>query len=142
MEHYVSEKHQIIERSRKSVERVRQSLESGANREQVDWHRLVINQPCPFLNAEQKCDVYEDRPLDCRLVVAFRDACKSKNLEHAQRGVWVEEAAGAAVIARLQHEQTPKLLRKKFNGTQPLALLQHWLIVWEKKRKKKNSAGK
>lgn len=134
--------HQIIERSRKSVERVRQSLESGANREQVDWHRLVINQPCPFLSAEQTCDVYEDRPLDCRLVVAFRDTCKSKNLEHAQRGVWVEEAVGAAVIARLQHEQTPKLLRKKFNGTQPLALLQHWLIVWEKKRKKKNSAGK
>jgi Fe-S-cluster containining protein len=134
--------HWIIERARKSVERVRQALESGSGREPADWHRLVVNQPCPFLNAERACDVYEDRPLDCRLVAAFRAVCESKNLEHAQRGVWVEEAAGAAVIARLQHEQTPRLMRGKFDGTQPLALLQHWLIAWEKKGKKRKTAGK
>lgn len=130
----------IIERSRKTVDRIRQVLDSGKDLDQVDWHRLVINQPCPFLNEDQQaCMIYEDRPLDCRLVVAFRDACLSKKLEHAQRGVVVEEAVGSTVIAKLQHDQTPKFKRRKFQGTQPLRLFQHWLILWqEKNRKKKN----
>lgn len=129
--------HEIIERSGKSIERVRDALKSGKSIEQIDWHRLVINQPCPFLREDQACAVYEDRPLDCRLVVAYRGACVSKNLEHAQRGVVVEEAVGSTVVARLQYEQTPKMKRRKFDGTQKLRLLQHWLISWQEKNKKK-----
>jgi len=80
--------------------------------------------------------VYEDRPLDCRMVVAFRGVCESKNLEHAQRGVVLEEAVGSTVIAKLQHDMTPKIKRRKFRGTQPIKLLQHWLILWREKNKK------
>ena len=112
-------------------------MASGKNLDQVDWHRLVVNQPCPFLDDEQSCIVYEDRPLDCRLVVAFRGVCASKKLEHAQRGVVLEEAAASTVIAKLQHDQTPKFKRRKFYGTQPLRLLQHWLILWQDKKSKK-----
>jgi Fe-S-cluster containining protein len=126
----------IIERARRTVERVESLLETQKNLDQVNWHRAVINQPCPFLNEDQACDVYEHRPLDCRLVVAFRDACTSKNLEHAQRGVTVDEAVAATVIARLQHDQTPKMKQRKFNGTQKLRLLQHWLILWRNKSKR------
>ena len=60
---------QIIERSERTIKRIRETLASGKNLDQVDWHRLVVNQPCPFLDDEQSCIVYEDRPLDCRLVV-------------------------------------------------------------------------
>lgn len=127
----------IIAGAAKSIDRVRQALKSEKNLETVNWHRLVINQPCPFLDEEQSCVIYEDRPLDCRLVVAFRGACTSKNLEHAQRGVWLEETAAATVIARLQHDKTPKFMRRKFKGTQPIRLLQHWLILWKEKNKKK-----
>ncbi len=128
---------QVIERSRKTIDRVRGVLNSKKNLEQVDWHRLVINQPCPFLNEDQSCMIYEDRPLDCRLVVAFRGACTSKKLEYAQRGGLVEEAVGSTVIARLQHDQTPKYKRRKFHGTQPLRLFQHWLIHWQDKQSAK-----
>lgn len=128
---------EIIERSQKTIDKVKQTLKSVNNLEQVDWHRLVINQPCPFLNEDQSCGIYENRPLDCRLVVAFRDSCESKNLEHAQRGVVVEEAVASTVIARLQYEQTPKIKRRKFHGTQPLRLFQNWLIHWQEKSKKK-----
>lgn len=127
----------IIERAKKTVERVRQTLDSRSGLEQVDWHRLVINQPCPFLGEDQACEIYEDRPLDCRLVVAFRDVCGSKKLEHAQRGVVVEEAVGSTVIAKLQHDSTPKFKRRKFQGTQPIRLFQHWLILWQEKNRKK-----
>ena len=128
----------IIEGASKSIGRVRQALKSGKNLETINWHQLVINQPCPFLDQEQSCAIYKNRPLDCRMVVAFRDACTSKNLEHAQRGVLVEETAAATVIARLQHDKTPKFKRRKFKGTQPLRLLQHWLITWKEKNKKKH----
>ncbi|PIQ95462.1 MAG: zinc/iron-chelating domain-containing protein [Nitrospinae bacterium CG11_big_fil_rev_8_21_14_0_20_56_8] len=127
----------IIERSRKSIDRVRGVLEAHKSLEQVDWHQLVINQPCPFLEEDHSCAVYEDRPLDCRMVVAFRGVCESKKLEHAQRGVVVEEAIGSTVIAKLQHDQTPKFKRRKFTGNQPLKLLQHWLLVWQSKSRKK-----
>ncbi len=127
----------VIEKSKKTVERVRQTLASGKNLDAVDWHRLVINQPCPFLGDDGACTIYEARPLDCRMVVAFRGRCESKKLEHAQRGVTVEEAVGSTVIARLQHDQTPKFKRRKFHGTQPLRLFQHWLIAWQEKSKKK-----
>ena len=127
----------VIGRSRRTIDRVRETLRSNKNLEQVDWHRLVINQPCPFLDEDHACIIYEDRPLDCRLVVAFRDQCTSKKLEHAQRGVVIEEAVGATVIARIQHDQTPKFKRRKFQGVQPLRLLQHWLILWQEKTKKK-----
>ncbi len=130
--------HQIIERAYKSISRVRDTLKSGKDIDQVDWHRLVINQPCPFLNEDQACAIYENRPLDCRLVVAYREACTSKNLEHAQRGVVIEEAVGSTIVARLQYEQTPKMKRRKFDGTQKLRLLQHWLISWQEKNKKKS----
>ena len=40
----------IIERSKRTINRVREALRSNKNLEQIDWHRLVINQPCPFLN--------------------------------------------------------------------------------------------
>ena len=96
-----------------------------------------MNHPCPFLDEELNCIIYEDRPLDCRLVVAFRDACTSKKLEHAQRGIWIEETVAAPIVARLQYEKTPIMKRKKFNGTQPLKILQHWLITWQEKNKKK-----
>ena len=127
----------VIERSKRTIDRVRETLRSNKNLEQVDWHRLVINQPCPFLDEDHACMIYEDRPLDCRLVVAFRDQCTSKKLEHAQRGVVIEEAVGATVIARIQHDQTPKFKRRKFQGVQALRLLQHWLILWQEKIKKK-----
>lgn len=129
----------IMERSRKTIDRVRQALASSKDKdlEPIDWHRLVINQPCPFLDEDQTCSIYEDRPLDCRLVVAYRGQCSSKNLEHAQRGVAVEEAVGSAVIARLQYEQTPKMKRRKFDGTQKTLLLHRWLIAWREKNKKK-----
>ena len=127
----------VIERSRRTIDRVRETLRSNKNLEQVDWHRLVINQPCPFLDEDHACIIYEDRPLDCRLVVAFRDQCESKKLEYAQRGVVIEEAVGATVIAKIQHDQTPKFKRRKFQGVQPLKLLQHWLILWQGKTNKK-----
>lgn len=130
--------HQIIERASKSISRVKDTLKSGKDIDQVDWHRLVINQPCPFLNEDQSCAIYENRPLDCRLVVAYRGACTSKNLEHAQRGVVIDEAVGSTIVARLQYEQTPKMKRRKFDGTQKLRLLQHWLISWQEKNKKKS----
>ncbi len=127
----------VIEKSGKTIERVRQTLASGKNLDAVDWHRLVINQPCPFLGDDGACTIYEARPLDCRMVVAFRGRCESKKLEHAQRGVTVEEAVGSTVIARLQHDLTPKFKRRKFHGTQPLRLFQHWLIAWQEKSRKK-----
>ena len=127
----------IIERSKRTIDRVRETLRSNKSIEQFDWHRLVINQPCPFLGEDHACIIYEDRPLDCRLVVAFRDQCKTKKLEYAQRGVMIEEAVGATVIAKIQHDQTPKFKRRKFHGVQPLRLLQHWLIQWQEKNKKK-----
>ncbi|MDA0692228.1 MAG: YkgJ family cysteine cluster protein [Nitrospinae bacterium] len=127
----------VIERSQKTIRKVREVLKSNKNLDQVDWHNLVINQPCPFLGEDQACTIYEDRPLDCRLVVAFRGVCESKKLEHAQRGVVVEEAVGSTVVAKLQHDQTPKFRRRKFNGTQPLRLFQHWLILWQDKKSKK-----
>ena len=127
----------VIERSRRTIDRVRETLRSNKSLEQVDWHRLVINQPCPFLDEDHACIIYEDRPLDCRLVVAFRDQCESKKLEYAQRGVVIEEAVGATVIAKIQHDQTPKFKRRKFQGVHPLKLLQHWLILWQGKTNKK-----
>ena len=127
----------VIEQSRRTIDRVRETLRSNKSLEQVDWHRLVINQPCPFLDEDHACIIYEDRPLDCRLVVAFRDQCESKKLEYAQRGVVIEEAVGATVIAKIQHDQTPKFKRRKFQGVQPLKLLQHWLILWQGKTNKK-----
>ena len=127
----------VIERSKRTIDRVRETLHSKKSLEQIDWHRLVINQPCPFLGEDHACIIYEDRPLDCRLVVAFRDQCESKKLEHAQRGVVIEEAVGATVIAKIQHDQTPKFKRRKFQGVQPLKLLQHWLILWQGKTNKK-----
>ena len=127
----------VIERSKRTIDRVRETLRSNKSLEQVDWHRLVINQPCPFLDEDHACIIYEDRPLDCRLVVAFRDQCESKKLEYAQRGVVIEEAVGATVIAKIQHDQTPKFKRRKFQGVQPLKLLQHWLILWQGKTNKK-----
>jgi len=127
----------VIERSKRTIDRVREILHSKKSLEQIDWHRLVINQPCPFLGEDHACIIYEDRPLDCRLVVAFRDQCESKKLEHAQRGVVIEEAVGATVIAKIQHDQTPRFKRRKFQGVQPLKLLQHWLILWQEKNKKK-----
>ena len=129
--------HKVIKRSKRTINRVLEAIRSNKNLEQVDWHRLVINQPCPFLDEDQACIIYEDRPLDCRLVVAFRDQCRSKKLEHAQRGAVIDEAVGAAVIAKIQHSQTPKFKRRKFQGVQPLKLLQHWLILWQEKNKKK-----
>jgi Fe-S-cluster containining protein len=128
---------EVIERSQKTIRKVREVLKSNKNLDQVDWHNTVINQPCPFLGEDQACTIYEDRPLDCRLVVAFRDVCQSKKLEHAQRGVAVEEAVGSTVVAKLQHDQTPKFKRRKFHGTQPLRLFQHWLILWQDKKSKK-----
>ena len=38
----------VIERSKRTIDRVRETLRSNKSLEQVDWHRLVINQPCPF----------------------------------------------------------------------------------------------
>ena len=128
---------QVIERSSKSIGKVREAINSEKKMEQTDWHQTVMNHPCPFLDDELNCIIYEDRPLDCRLVVAFRDACTSKKLEHAQRGIWIEETVAAPIVARLQYEKTPKIKRKKFTGTQPLKILQHWLITWQEKNKKK-----
>ena len=31
---------------------------------------------------------------------------------------------------------TPKIKRRKFRGTQPIKLLQHWLILWKEKKQK------
>jgi hypothetical protein len=47
----------------------------------------------------------------------------------------LEEAVGATVIAKLQHDQPPKIKRRKFRGTQPIKLLQHWLILWKEKHR-------
>ena len=127
----------IVERSQRTIDKVRKVLESQKNLDHVDWHQQVINQPCPFLGEDQVCEIYEDRPLDCRLVVAFRGVCESKKLEHAQRGAVIEEAVGSTVIAKLQHDQTPKFKRRKFHGTKPLRLFQHWLIAWQDKKTKK-----
>ena len=131
---------EIIEKSQRTIKKVDEVLQSGKNLDQVDWHRLVINQPCPFLNDEGACQVYKDRPLDCRMVVAFRGICGSKKLEHAQRGVVIEEAVGSTVIAKLQYDATPKIKRRKFRGTQPIKLLQHWLILWRDKQKGKSKS--
>lgn len=128
----------LMARSQKSVDRVAKVLASGVDPETVDWHRTVVNQPCPFLDDDDACMIHEDRPLDCRLMVAFREVCASKNLEHAQRGVLVEEAVAPTVIARLQYEQTPRFKRRKFTGMQKLRLIQHWLLTWKNKNKKKS----
>lgn len=128
---------EIVQRSQKTIRKVREALKSNRNLDQIDWHNLVVNQPCPFLGDDQACMIYEDRPLDCRMVVAFRGVCQSKKLEHAQRGVVIEEAAGSAVIAKLQHDQTPKFKRRKFRGSQPLRLFQRWLILWQDKKSRK-----
>tara|TARA_B100000686_G_C16637635_1_gene888210 strand:- start:376 stop:1104 length:729 start_codon:yes stop_codon:yes gene_type:complete len=127
----------VMARSSKSIDRIRQAMRLEKKLKQTDWHQLVMNQPCPFLDDQRSCIVYEDRPLDCRMVVAFRGECESKNLEHAQRGVWLEEAVAPTVIARFQHERTPKIKRRKFDGTQPVKLLQAWLIAWQDKKSKK-----
>jgi len=127
----------IIDRAEKSVHRVSKTLESGVDPEKVDWYKMVINQPCPFLEEDESCGIHENRPLDCRTMVAFREVCDSKKLEHAQRGVIIEEAVAPTVIARLQYEQTPKFKRRKFTGTQKLRLIQHWLVQWKAKQKKK-----
>ncbi len=129
--------HKILERSRRTVDRVRDAMKSGKELDATDWHRLVVNQPCPFLQEDQSCAVYEDRPLDCRLVVAYRGKCSSKNLEHAQRGVIPEEAVASTVVARLQYEATPKMKRRKFDGTQKVHLLHRWLVAWEDKNRRK-----
>lgn len=130
----------VIERAEKSIHRVKKALESGIDSDKIDWYQMVINQKCPFLDENESCSIHEDRPLDCRTMVAFREVCGSKKLEHAQRGGLIEEAVAPAVIARLQYEATPKLKRRKFDGTAPLRLIQHWLLEWKKKkstRKKK-----
>lgn len=127
----------LMARSQKSVDRVAKVLASGVDPETVDWHRTVVNQPCPFLDDDDACMIHEDRPLDCRLMVAFREVCASKNLEHAQRGVLVEEAVAPTVIARLQYEQTPRFKRRKFTGMQKLRLIQHWLLTWKNKKSSK-----
>lgn len=128
---------EIITKSLKSFNRIRDAVKSNKVLQDSDWHQLVMNQPCPFLDEDMQCIVYEDRPLDCRMVVAFRDACTSKKLEHAQRGVWIGEAIGSTVIAKLQYDNTPKMKRRKFTGNQPVKLLQHWLVLWQDKNKKK-----
>ncbi len=127
----------VIERGEKSIGRVAKVLESGVDPNTVDWYTTVINQPCPFLDEEESCVIHEDRPLDCRTMVAFRDVCASKKLEHAQRGVVIEEIVAPTVIARLQYEQTPKFKRRKFTGSAQLRLIQHWLVTWKQKKKKK-----
>jgi len=53
----------VIERSKRTIDRVRETLHSKKNLEQIDWHRLVINQPCPFLGEDHACIIYEDRRL-------------------------------------------------------------------------------
>ncbi len=125
----------VVERSEKSLHRIKKALESGIDPDKIDWYQMVINQRCPFLDENESCSIHEDRPLDCRNMVAFRDACGSKKLEHAQRGGLIEEAVAPAVIAKLQYEATPKLKRRKFDGTAPLRLIQHWLLDWKKKKK-------
>ena len=45
----------IIEQSKRTIDRVRETLHSKKSLEQVDWHRLVINQPCPFLGEAPSC---------------------------------------------------------------------------------------
>ncbi|GIS84784.1 MAG: hypothetical protein CM1200mP16_10840 [Nitrospina sp.] len=52
----------IIENSNRTIKKVGEVIQSGKDLDQVDWHRLVINQPCPFLSNEGACPVYEDRP--------------------------------------------------------------------------------
>ncbi len=131
---------ELVERSEKSLHRVKKAVESGIDPEKIDWYQMVINQRCPFLDDNESCTIHDDRPLDCRNMVAFRDACASKKLEHAQRGGLIEEAVAPAVIAKLQYDATPKMKRRKFDGTAPLRLIQHWLLDWKKKkstRKKK-----
>lgn len=125
---------EIMERSEKTIQKVAKTLESGIDPERVDWYHMVINQRCPFLDDEEACVIHEDRPLDCRLMVAFREVCASKSLEHAQRGVLVEEAVAPTVIARLQYETTPKIKRRKFTGSQKLKIIQHWLLTWKNKK--------
>ncbi|QPJ62693.1 MAG: YkgJ family cysteine cluster protein [Candidatus Nitronauta litoralis] len=124
----------VIERSEKSLHRIKKAIESGIDPVKIDWYQMVINQPCPFLDEDESCTIHDDRPLDCRTMVAFRDACGSKKLEHAQRGGLIEEAVAPAVIAKLQYEATPKLKRRKFDGTAPLRLIQHWLLEYKKKK--------
>jgi Fe-S-cluster containining protein len=124
----------IIEKSEKTIRKVEKTLESGIDPETVDWYHMVINQRCPFLDEEEACMIHEDRPLDCRLMVAFREVCASKNLEHGQRGVLVEEAVAPTVIARLQYETTPKIKRRKFTGSQKLRIIQRWLLTWKNKK--------
>jgi len=121
---------------------VGKALESGLDPESIDWYQMVINQPCPFLAEDQSCGIHEDRPLDCRTMVAFREVCSSKKLEHAQRGGLIEEAVAPAVIARLQYEATPKLKRRKFDGTAKLRLIQHWLLDWKKKKPARKKTGR
>ena len=60
---------EVIERSKRTIDRVRETLQSKKSLEQIDWHRLVINQPCPFLGEDHACIIYEDRPLDCRCLL-------------------------------------------------------------------------
>lgn len=127
----------VLERAGKSVHRVAKTLESGVDPEKVDWYKMVINQPCPFLEEDESCAIHENRPLDCRTMVAFREVCDTKKLEHAQRGVVIEEAVAPTVIARLQYEQTPKFKRRKFTGSQKLRLIQHWLLQWKARQKRK-----
>jgi len=127
----------MVNGARETIRKVAKVLESGIDPETVDWYQTVINQRCPFLDEDESCMIHEDRPLDCRLMVAFRDVCASKNLEHAQRGVLVEEAVAPTVIARLQYESTPKIKRRKFTGSPKLRIIQRWLLTWKDKKTSK-----
>jgi Fe-S-cluster containining protein len=53
-----------------------------------DGDYVVISKPCPFLNSDNKCQIYEDRPSDCKRfpytdedVILKRHALTLKNSE-------------------------------------------------------------
>ena len=49
---------------------------------------LVINaSPCPFLESDNKCRIYEDRPSACRLYPHSGDELFYKNLSHHKRNM-------------------------------------------------------
>ena len=66
---------------------------------------LVINaSPCPFLESDNKCRIYEDRPSACRLYPHSGEELFYKNLSHHKRNM--KYCPGLMEIVRRLSEET------------------------------------
>ncbi len=52
-----------------------------------DGDAVINTSPCPFLQADNKCGIYEDRPAACRLYPHSGDYLFYENLQHHKRNM-------------------------------------------------------